>query len=102
MEAVPYVDALFKEYLLFRGFTKTFQAFEVDKAADRGLGFQAEQISNLIFGHLIPQHDGAGLVELLAFLKAHVFSRLTGDLDSNASTLEVQQSLEGRLFSSSI
>jgi hypothetical protein len=27
MESLPYVDALVKEYLLFRGFTKTFQSF---------------------------------------------------------------------------
>ena len=27
MDMVPYVDALLKEYLLFRGFTATFQSF---------------------------------------------------------------------------
>ena len=41
MNALPYVDQLFKEYLLFRGFTGTIQAFNSDVAGDKGQGFQA-------------------------------------------------------------
>ena len=40
MNALPYVDQLFREYLLFRGFTSTIQAFNSDLANDKGQGFQ--------------------------------------------------------------
>ena len=40
MEALKYIDTLFKEYLLFRGFTTTLQTFNSDLASDRGCGFQ--------------------------------------------------------------
>ncbi len=40
MESLNYIDTLFKEYLLFRGFTTTLQTFNSDLAADRGCGFQ--------------------------------------------------------------
>ncbi len=43
MNALPYVDQLFKEYLLFRGFTATIQAFNGDLAGDRGQGFQVSR-----------------------------------------------------------
>lgn len=89
MDAIPYVDKLVSEYLLFRGFTTTFQAFNSEKSADRGCGYQAEQISNLIFGRLIPKHDGRGLVDLLSFLKTQVFSKLDSDLESSAAKIEV-------------
>ena len=40
MNALPYVDQLFREYLLFRGFTSTIQAFNGDLVNDKGQGFQ--------------------------------------------------------------
>lgn len=49
VDALPYVDALIKEYLLFRGFTSTLSAFTKDLAADPGCGFQAERITELMF-----------------------------------------------------
>lgn len=42
MESLSYVDTLFKEYLLFRGFTATLQAFNADLSTDRGCGFQVQ------------------------------------------------------------
>lgn len=46
MQALPYLDSLIKEYLLFRGFTRTLQAFAVDAAADLGCGFQADALTS--------------------------------------------------------
>ena len=40
MDSLAYVDTLIKEYLLFRGFTVSLQAFNTELAADRGCGFQ--------------------------------------------------------------
>jgi hypothetical protein len=68
MDALPYVDALIKEYLLFRGFQATLTSFTADLAADPGCGFQAERITDLIFRQLIPGLDCTALVEFLEFL----------------------------------
>jgi hypothetical protein len=68
MDALPYVDALFKEYLVFRGFTNTLMTFKRDLAADPGCGFQAEKITDLIFRQLIPELDLEGLISILEFL----------------------------------
>jgi hypothetical protein len=46
--ALPYVDSLVKEYLLFRGFTQTLQAFNAELAEDKGFGFQADQVCYFI------------------------------------------------------
>jgi hypothetical protein len=60
MEALPYVDTLVKEYLLFRGFTASLQAFNVELAADRGCGFQVPILclgNNLTERSLIEQKE---------------------------------------------
>ncbi len=44
LAALPYVDSLVKEYLLFRGFTQTLQAFNTELSEDKGFGFQADQV----------------------------------------------------------
>lgn len=41
MAAIPYVDDLVGEYLLFRGFTTTWQSFSNEKASDFSCDFQA-------------------------------------------------------------
>lgn len=38
--AIPHVDELVKEYLLFRGFNKTLQSFESEKKNDKMRGFE--------------------------------------------------------------
>ncbi len=53
MQALPYLDSLIKEYLLFRGFTRTLQAFAVDAAADLGCGFQADPLTRPLFSPYI-------------------------------------------------
>jgi len=34
MDAIPYLDELVKEYLLFRGYTNTFHVFNQERGAD--------------------------------------------------------------------
>lgn len=91
MDAIPHVDALVREYLLFRGFTKALHAFDADHAADRGCGFQAEQISNLLFGRLVAQHDGEGLIALLESIQTLIVSRMSGELEESAPRLEARK-----------
>jgi hypothetical protein len=38
--AIPHVDELVREYLVFRGFPKALAAFDSDKRTDRLKGFQ--------------------------------------------------------------
>lgn len=38
--AIPHVDELVREYLVFRGFPKALAAFDTDKRTDRLKGFQ--------------------------------------------------------------
>lgn len=49
LQSLSYIDSLIKEWLLFRGFTKTLQQMHAELASDRGCGFQADQISEMVF-----------------------------------------------------
>lgn len=49
---LPHVDELVMEYLLFRGFTKTFQAFNVERKRDRTKGFDVDQIATQFLSHI--------------------------------------------------
>ncbi|KAK9818366.1 hypothetical protein WJX72_011380 [[Myrmecia] bisecta] len=89
MDALPYVDTLLKEFLLFRGFTSSLQAFNADLAADKGCGFQASQISELVFHNLIPQHEYRELVSLLDFLNARIYCHLDSSFEPTIRKLEV-------------
>ena len=89
MDAIPYLDGLVKEYLLFRGFAKTVTAFHRDCKSDPGLGYQAEQLSDQLFRSLIPNHRADDLVNLLTFLRTHIFSKLDAGLVQAAADIEV-------------
>ncbi|KAL4354819.1 hypothetical protein GQ457_06G028660 [Hibiscus cannabinus] len=43
MENMQYADKLVREYLVFRGFTNTLQAFEIELCRDIGKGFQTQK-----------------------------------------------------------
>eukprot|EP00879_Flechtneria_rotunda_P022966 GHRR01024275.1.p1 GENE.GHRR01024275.1~~GHRR01024275.1.p1 ORF type:complete len:188 (+),score=66.40 GHRR01024275.1:512-1075(+) len=88
MDALPYVDTLFKEYLLFRGFTSTLDAFSKELAADPGWGFQAERITTHIFHKLIPSLDCKQLVNFLEFLNMGLYSRLDSRYEPLVTAVE--------------
>ena len=94
MDAIPYVDSLIKEYLLFRGFTGSLQAFNKDLASDRGRGFQADQLCELVFRKLLPLDHAAELMEVLDFLSNRVYSRLPGSYEGVIRKLEVGSLLQ--------
>ena len=89
MDAIPYVDSLVKEYLLFRGFTSTLSVFNQDLRTDRGRGFQADQLCKLVFRQLLPQSEATELMEVLDFLGKRVYSRLPGSYEPMIRKLEV-------------
>ncbi|XP_047967417.1 WD repeat-containing protein 91-like [Salvia hispanica] len=71
MDQVQFADGLVKEFLVYRGFTSTLQAFEKDLATDIvGKGFQVDDIMNLIFGVYVPQYEAAKLIDLLIFFSS--------------------------------
>ncbi|XP_042001295.1 WD repeat-containing protein 91-like [Salvia splendens] len=74
MEQLQFADGLVKEFLLYRGFTSTLQAFEKDLATDVGEGFQVDDIMNLIFGVYVPQYEAAKLIDLLIFFNTYTNS----------------------------
>ena len=54
MDSLPFADALFKEYLSFRGLQQTLATFSQELAHDKACGFRPEGLSELLFGSLIP------------------------------------------------
>ncbi|XP_072942748.1 WD repeat-containing protein 91 [Epargyreus clarus] len=75
MAHIQFVDDLVREYLLFRGFTSTVKAFDMDLKADKDKGFRVDKIVDQIL-HYINVSDLNGLKEYWAHLDSLVFSKL--------------------------
>ncbi|PKI51452.1 hypothetical protein CRG98_028163 [Punica granatum] len=90
MENMQYAEELVREFLVFRGFTKTLQAFEAELGTDIGKGFQVDKLLDLIFSVYIPGFQADKLVGLLSFFK-QLFSSSAPDtvLVATLSKLEV-------------
>ncbi|PON32118.1 hypothetical protein PanWU01x14_364010 [Parasponia andersonii] len=69
MENMLYAEELVREFLVFRGFTNTLQAFDSELSTDIGQGFQVDKIVDLIFAVYVPTFQAEKLVALLSFLK---------------------------------
>ncbi|KAL0318058.1 UNVERIFIED_CONTAM: WD repeat-containing protein 91, partial [Sesamum angustifolium] len=69
MEKMKFAEELVREFLVFRGFTSTVQAFEKELATDIGKGFQVDKILDLIFSVYIPKFEADKLVDLLSFFR---------------------------------
>ncbi|KAK6131801.1 hypothetical protein DH2020_034459 [Rehmannia glutinosa] len=69
MEKMKFAEELVREFLVFRGFTNTLQAFEKELATDIGKGFQVDKILDLIFSTYIPKFEAEKLIDLLSFFK---------------------------------
>ncbi|XP_073526438.1 WD repeat-containing protein 91 homolog [Phyllobates terribilis] len=88
MENMLYAEELIKEFLVFRGFTRTLQAFDSELRTDVGKEFQVDKILDLIFTVYIPQFQAEKLVGLLTFFK-QCFSSSETVLATTLSKLEV-------------
>ncbi|KAG0021553.1 WD repeat-containing protein 91 [Podila clonocystis] len=81
MNSIQHIDELIKEYLLFRGFTNTYKAFEAENKTDKDKGFQAgekilaEKIIEELFASIAAM-DLNALLEQWRYLDLRYFSRL--------------------------
>ena len=89
--ATPYLDSLVKEYLLFRGFTATLRAFDVELKSEKEKGFRVDRIVDQL-NSFINSHDLGGLVDLWRHLDSRIFTRL------EASRVPAVRKLENSLL----
>ncbi|XP_010920338.1 uncharacterized protein [Elaeis guineensis] len=89
MENMQYAEELLREFLIFRGFTNTLQAFERELSTDIGRSFQVDKVLDLIFSVYIPKYQADKLISLLNFFKQCFSSPSEVLLISTLSKLEV-------------
>lgn len=87
MYSTVYVDELLREYLVFRGFTKTLQQFNLECKNDRMKGFQASAIIEELF-EKINTFQLNGLLELWSYLDSAFFSKLDNSYRHTVKKLE--------------
>ncbi|CAH0474862.1 unnamed protein product [Peronospora belbahrii] len=84
---LPHVDELVMEYLLFRGFAKSFQVFSAERKRDRAKGFDVEQIiSQLLLS--VQNYQIESVLETWKFLTARFFNHLDASYISTLQQLE--------------
>ncbi|KAE9019237.1 hypothetical protein PR001_g13930 [Phytophthora rubi] len=84
---LPHVDELVMEYLLFRGFTKSFQVFSAERKRDRARGFDVDQIiSQLLVA--VQTYQIESVLETWRFLTARFFNHLDASYASTLQQLE--------------
>lgn len=88
MENMQYAEELVREFLIFRGFTNTLQAYESELRTDIGKEFQVDKILDLIFSVYIPKFQADKLVGLLDFFKQYLSSFTETALIGTLSKLE--------------
>ena len=82
------VDALVLEYVMFRGFTSTFAAYQKDLKSDHTHKFNVQKIVDKV-QQCISTHDYKALMELWNFLNFRFFCRLDGDFEPVVKRIEV-------------
>ncbi|OAQ30943.1 WD40 repeat-like protein [Linnemannia elongata AG-77] len=75
MNSIQHIDELVKEYLLFRGFTNSYKAFEADSKTDKDRGFQADKIIEELYSSIAAM-DLTALLDHWRYLDVRYFSRL--------------------------
>ncbi|CAN6564840.1 unnamed protein product [Malus baccata var. baccata] len=89
MENMQYAEELVREFLVFKGFTNTLQAFDSELSTDIGKGFQVDRIMELIFSVYVPKFQAEKLVGLFSFFKQCLSSSSETVLLTTLSKLEV-------------
>jgi hypothetical protein len=72
--SISYMDELVKEYLIFRGSTSAFKAFENDIKQDKDRMFKPEKIVDQIFSY-IHTYDLTALLDFWNYLDTKYFSQ---------------------------
>lgn len=73
--SVALMDELVKEYLLYRGFTSAFRAFDHDLRNDRDRSFRVDKITEQLLHH-IHAFDLTGFLDYWNYLDQKYFSKL--------------------------
>ena len=89
MENMRYAEELVREFLVFRGFTSTLQAYESELSTEIGRNFQADKIVDLVFSEYVPKYQLDRLVGLFAFFKQCFMSPGDTELFSTLVKLEL-------------
>ena len=84
-----YAEDLLREFLVFRGFTRTLQALESEISTDIGKGFQVDKLVDLVFSGYVPKFQPDKLIGLLTFLRNRLSSPSDSVLAASMGKLEV-------------
>ncbi|KAF9153127.1 WD repeat-containing protein 91 [Linnemannia schmuckeri] len=88
MNSIQHIDELVKEYLLFRGFTNSYKAFEADSKTDKDRGFQADKIIEELFSSIAAM-DLTALLDHWRYLDIRYFSRLDHRFSGSVKKFEL-------------
>jgi len=89
MENIRYAEELVREFLVFRGFTSTLQAYESELSTEIGRNFQVDKILDLVFSEYIAKYQLDRLVGLFTFFKQCFTSPADTELFSTLVKLEL-------------
>lgn len=89
MENMRYAEELVREFLVFRGFTSTLQAYESELSTEIGRNFQVDKIMDLVFSEYVPKYQIDRLAGLFAFFKQCFTSPADTELFSTLVKLEL-------------
>lgn len=89
MENVRYAEELVREFLVFRGFASTLQAYESELSTEIGRNFQVDKIMDLVFSEYVPKYQLDRLVNLFAFFKQCFMSPADTELFTTLVKLEL-------------
>ncbi|KAI9499031.1 WD40-repeat-containing domain protein [Zychaea mexicana] len=88
MNSLNQVDELVKEYLLFRGFTNTYRAFENECRVDKDKSYQVDKILDELLGY-ISNSDIQRLIDYYRYLDLRFFSRLDSRFQRTVKKFEL-------------
>ncbi|TMW65021.1 hypothetical protein Poli38472_009188 [Pythium oligandrum] len=86
-QLLPHVDELVMEYLLFRGFTKSFQVFVSERKRDRAKGFDVEQLISQLLAY-VQNYQIESILETWKFLSARFFNHVDSAYAATVQQLE--------------
>mmetsp|Transcript_9396 Transcript_9396/g.25488 ORF Transcript_9396/g.25488 Transcript_9396/m.25488 type:complete len:133 (+) Transcript_9396:191-589(+) len=92
--ATAHVDQVLREYLLFRGFVRTLQSFDLEQQNDKLIAYDIDKVKDRIF-ELIDKLELAGFLTLWKLLADRFFVNL--DDQTSEAVANIEKSLQ-RLF----
>lgn len=75
MDSIPYIDELIKEYLLFRGYIKTYTALNTEKHHDKTNNPEVEPIVEALLNH-IKRLELVEFIDLWNTIESRFFTHL--------------------------